>query len=336
MGNTCSQDTTINTDGTPPATNDKKIASTSSYDPTQKDKGNGFKVVKCEPGKYKPADTVIDIQSELEKKKERVSVISMQTGGREKGPFEYIDLCEEGKKGIYDGTFSNDGLRCGEGTMVWEDGSLYSGQWKGDMANGWGYLILPTKDHYFGLWKDDKAHGNGTYVHADGSRYEGNWEKDKQQGEGAEYWTDGSTFKGIYKDSKKNGPGEFKWADGTMYKGNVVDNKFEGNGIYKWQDDRYYDGEWSNNQMHGTGEFQWADGKKYKGQFLHDKKHGEGEFTWPDGRRYKGSWKEGKQCGIGTFFDGSNKQGYKGEWLADGKVKWDNDIAPKNNAKSRR
>ena len=53
------------------------------------------------------------------------------------------------------------GMRHGRGKQSWTDGSYYEGYWKDNMANGYGRLIHADGDVYEGEWKDDKAHGKG-------------------------------------------------------------------------------------------------------------------------------------------------------------------------------
>lgn len=336
MGSTCSQDTTEKVDG-----------STSEFYLTfdlVKNKNSYYtvqEVLKTDvPALSKDMEM---IRESLENKKEKGEPIKSLTIGNLSHPYKYTSLDNSGpsseKVGYYTGTFNKNGQRCGTGTMVWDKPlSIYCGQWDKDKANGWGYLILDSKEHYYGMWKDDKAEGKGTYVHSDGSSYTGDWIMDKQQGIGTETWPDKSTFKGMYVDSRKNGYGEFNWADGTKYSGEVKDNKIEGKGTYSWQDGRVYEGVWVNNQMHGYGDFKWKDGKHYKGNFSQDKKHGHGTFTWPDQRSYDGNWSYGKQFGPGVFclVVGGVRKAYPGTWAEDGTVVWKDGKGPQNNAKTRK
>ena len=44
---------------------------------------------------------------------------------------------------------------------MWNDGSLYQGEWHENMANGYGRLIHADGDIYEGQWNNDKAQGKG-------------------------------------------------------------------------------------------------------------------------------------------------------------------------------
>ena len=58
---------------------------------------------------------------------------------------------------IYHGQWTKNGLREGQGTQIWKDGSKYVGYWKIDQANGKGRLIHADGDVYEGDWFNDKA-----------------------------------------------------------------------------------------------------------------------------------------------------------------------------------
>jgi len=84
---------------------------------------------------------------------------------------------------VYFGEWEKD-HKSGKGVQVWTDYSVYEGNWKNDKAEGKGRIIHADGDIYEGDWKEDKADGQGVYKHSDGSRYEGSWKEDKQHGKG--------------------------------------------------------------------------------------------------------------------------------------------------------
>lgn len=53
----------------------------------------------------------------------------------------------------YEGTFVS-GLREGQGTLKYADGSVYHGQWFQDKRHGQGILITATGDRYIGTYSD--------------------------------------------------------------------------------------------------------------------------------------------------------------------------------------
>ena len=71
-----------------------------------------------------------------------------------------------------------DGLAAAEGedeepnverTVLFNDGSSYSGEWRGSHIEGRGVFMWANGDRFEGEWKHDVQHGQGTYAAADGS-----------------------------------------------------------------------------------------------------------------------------------------------------------------------
>ena len=64
-------------------------------------------------------------------------------------------------------------IRQGFGRLIWQDGSLYEGQFKNNKACGMGRLIHSNGDVYEGQWFNNMADGYGTFVHFQGAIYNG-------------------------------------------------------------------------------------------------------------------------------------------------------------------
>ena len=47
------------------------------------------------------------------------------------------------------------------GTMIYEDGSVYDGEWLNDLRHGPGRCTWPNGIVYNGEWKNDKQDGKG-------------------------------------------------------------------------------------------------------------------------------------------------------------------------------
>jgi hypothetical protein len=86
-----------------------------------------------------------------------------------------------------------DGLAAAEGedeepnverTVLFNDGSSYSGEWRGSHIEGRGVFMWANGDRFEGEWKHDVQHGQGTYAAADGSMYYGGWKDGVKDGEG--------------------------------------------------------------------------------------------------------------------------------------------------------
>lgn len=66
--------------------------------------------------------------------------------------------------------YMNQGHSHGHGTMVWNDGEKYTGQYVNGYMSGKGTYIWPDGQKYVGQWKNDQAHGYGTLTFPDGSK----------------------------------------------------------------------------------------------------------------------------------------------------------------------
>ena len=63
-----------------------------------------------------------------------------------------------------------------QGMYVYQDGTIYIGEIKNNMPQGWGRIEYTTGEIYEGDWKNDIANGYGTYTTLDGVDYVGMWE----------------------------------------------------------------------------------------------------------------------------------------------------------------
>lgn len=204
-----------------------------------------------------------------------------------------------------------------------EDGGLCIG----DVNGNAGTIRYQNGDVYIGEWRGARAVGYGRVVRPDSSTYEGQWANDAAHGEGVEKYPDGSWYRGGYAQGMKTGFGIFQWAHGPQFCGQFDANVFHGEGSYYWGDGRIYTGQWMRNEFHGHGRMSWADGQVYDGQYLEGKKEGEGTFIWADARRFTGKWRDGKQHGTGVFYD-ERGGARRGEWEAGRRMRWTEDDAP--------
>ena len=93
----------------------------------------------------------------------------------------------------YKGEVGADGQPDGQGTMRYESGAVYSGQ-----------------------WKKGKHHGQGTFIYANGMRYVGGWDNDDRHGSGVHYLSNGLVYKGAFLHGPSHGPGKLYYANGKV------------------------------------------------------------------------------------------------------------------------
>ena len=72
----------------------------------------------------------------------------------------------------------------GSGTMIWADGSEYTGEWRNGTRHGRGEYRSAEGETYEGHWRNGLMHGLGTLTRADASRYEGQWMNGRRHGKG--------------------------------------------------------------------------------------------------------------------------------------------------------
>lgn len=126
----------------------------------------------------------------------------------------------------------------GTGTIVYTDGSLYSGEFVDGRIEGNGEIRFANGNIYRGQMKDDKRHGYGTFEWVDGEKYEGlalssilaispadlislsklsrstdfppgSFESDMRSGYGTYFYSNGEKYEGQFWCGMKHGKGKF-------------------------------------------------------------------------------------------------------------------------------
>jgi len=126
-------------------------------------------------------------------------------------------LFEDGS--LYTGQLS-DSVFNGNGKMIYSDNTIYNGEWKNGMWDGKGELHFPDGDFYQGEFHENEFSGYGVYNYSNGARYEGYWKNGKFDGAGTMRYADGSTYTGEWKNDLKEGAGVlYDSADSSLHKG---------------------------------------------------------------------------------------------------------------------
>ena len=190
-----------------------------------------------------------------------------------------------------------DGVQQGQGTMVWEDGRKYTGEWDYGQLHGKGKLVYASGAWYEGSFNKGRLHGTGTYVWAGGNKYEGQWQNDKRQGQGKLTYADGSWYQGQWSNDKCHGTGTYVWASGNKYEGQWKEGQRSGKGKYTFASGAWYEGDFANGKFHGTGTYRYPNGDRYEGQWKDGKRHGQGTYFWASGSQKSGQWANGEFVG---------------------------------------
>lgn len=84
---------------------------------------------------------------------------------------------------VYTGTFRG-GIADGQGYVRYRDGAQYEGGMRMGMRSGNGEMLYANGNDYSGQWKDNEPDGFGTKTYMLGGRYVGGWTRGKQSGQG--------------------------------------------------------------------------------------------------------------------------------------------------------
>ena len=201
---------------------------------------------------------------------------------------------------VYEGDFL-DGKFHGQGTLTDPDGDYYTGQWDNGKRHGQG-TEKNSFTTYIGEWVNDKRHGQGTLTFPYGTRYTGSWERGRYCGYGTLVSPYGPTITGYWENGwDGRGHGTICERYGDKYEGEWLKFEPHGKGIMHCEDGSVYDGEWSEGEFHGQGTFTDEEGNTYTGEWSESEFHGQGTFTDKEGNTYTGEWENGEMHGIGTM-----------------------------------
>ncbi|KAL7543309.1 hypothetical protein ACHAXR_012618 [Thalassiosira sp. AJA248-18] len=216
---------------------------------------------------------------------------------------------------VYEGEM-HDGIREGRGMCLYNNNTLYEGQWKRNKEHGTGTLMTADRKRiiYEGAWEKGKMHGHGAYYYyiesmtgnkkivKENGKYIGQFRQNLRNGHGVYTLPDTSIYDGEWRDNIQNGYGIFRWADGSIYEGSWRDGKRHGtSGILIASDGFRYEGSWVNNSMEGRGVATYPKGQIYDGTWVAGKREGRGTIRFTNGAVYEGRFKEDYMEGQGTM-----------------------------------
>ncbi|KAH3745500.1 2-isopropylmalate synthase [Pelomyxa schiedti] len=228
--------------------------------------------------------------------------------------------------------------------LVLVDGE-YSGDFKGELRDGWGLFRNARGDVYEGEWKNDSMHGWGSMKYAAGAQYEGEWACGCREGRGtltcpggdkfAGEWACDELLRGVWRSPGTNNSNSNSSSssapsaaaqdpassassssatskDGDVYEGEFSNGKREGKGVYGFGDGRVYDGQWKAGLRHGRGRMVYPDGSVYSGQWKADMRDGRGLFRHPSGDVYSGEYRADKRDGRGSVVFANSGLSFQG------------------------
>jgi hypothetical protein len=162
----------------------------------------------------------------------------------------------------------------GQGTMQYDNGDVYSGQWKD--GEYWGRGKFTTDDYdYDGDWAHGVKRGLGKLTEKSGT-YDGWFENDQKSGPGKKTYPSGAVFLGKWNSDKIEGTGTLNYlVGGVWYNGefNANTERPEGKGTMKYANGDEFDGHFKKGKRDGPGTY-LHDGLVAKGTYKMDKKNG--------------------------------------------------------------
>jgi len=206
----------------------------------------------------------------------------------------------------------NKNIKSGFGIIKYVDGSIFTGNFLNNKANGICLYQDKINGDFIGEYEDDIPNGFGIYKNEGKITY-GYFQENYLEEIGFEEADDNTKYFGEYERSEKSGIGKFIFNDGTIYEGEWLNNSINGYGIIIYPDNKIYMGHLEEGIMEGYGEFFWKTTpdclKRYIGEYHNDKREGFGVFIWtvtPIIEAYVGFWKEGKMDGLGIKIEDDN------------------------------
>ena len=230
------------------------------------------------------------------------------------GNFHGKGILREAWGGIYVGDFKNN-LANGYGRQEEKDGSWWEGEIKDDMLHGKGTYVNYNGDIYKGNFFEGFLEGQGSFTRTDGTKVTGEFKKDLLNGKGKWVHTNGDVATGNFKDDQLNGYGVYIWANGDKYEGEWVDGYRTGKGTYYFGDGGYYEGNFYKDKKNGQGKQLYeVGGDIYDGTWKNNNRDGKGEYIYSNGNHFIGLWVKGYENGYGVF-TWSDGDKYEGEWV---------------------
>lgn len=171
--------------------------------------------------------------------------------------------------GFYEGPFSVDNKREGNGTMWYKEDkkrARYEGGFKNDMREGKGTFVFFGGWKYEGEWKNDLREDKGIEFDRRGNRrYEGEWKEDLRAGKGIDFHEDGGRYEGEFMQGFAEGVGVYFSPNGSRYEGQFKQNCSDGKGIIYYTNGNRYEGQFEEGDPVGRGTLILANCEEYEG-----------------------------------------------------------------------
>jgi len=148
---------------------------------------------------------------------------------------------------------------------IYQDGSRYDGEMKGELR-----------------------HGHGKLFYSDGTWFEGSWILDRIEGFGVFYSSSNKlSYEGEWSHNKRNGQGVMI----NEFPQDMEESHFQRTFDKKENTWVRYEGEFHNDEWNGVGKLIFSNGETYQGTFKKGMMHGKGSFNKGKRMVLAGEWK---------------------------------------------
>ncbi|TMW59930.1 hypothetical protein Poli38472_004999 [Pythium oligandrum] len=230
-----------------------------------------------------------------------------------------------------------DGIRHGQGAIVFTNGDRYEGGFQQGFRHGHGIFMSERGTRvYDGEWRRSERSGTGKERWATtGDRYEGEYLKDRFHGKGVLVTgSSGSRYEGEFMNGRRHGYGRMEFGQQSASRGLGDKTDTVGAVLSMGMSKRsnatnstiatrsaVYEGQWRDGRMHGEGKYTRIDGGFYEGTWVDGLAHGIGkEVSMVTGEVYEGNWKKGQRHGEGSVIRNGKRR--KGLWENGQRIKW--------------
>lgn len=142
------------------------------------------------------------------KKRNAISRKNRMIGGKNR-KIQYSDKAYDGQ--VWPELSMN--IPHGKGTMTWNNGDVYNGQWKYGKMSGRGTMTRHDGTSYTGNWRNDKMNGFGSFRYANNKVLEGIWADNKPTGNLKMIWPNVDPIIGSSKTVKAEEVDDFLYDD---------------------------------------------------------------------------------------------------------------------------
>jgi hypothetical protein len=202
-------------------------------------------------------------------------------------------------EGEYEGKWEND-LRHGKGRMTFSNGLRYEGNFRCDHRhNVIGTLYFNDGNVYTGNWVDNIMQGKGQYRTLEGRVYEGFFVKGLFGSDGRLLYPTGEYYEGQVSRMSPHGSGRIKYTDGSSYEGQFDMGVRSGSGTMRYANGDIYEGDWEEGLREGYGKMSYfGRGERYEGFWGADMRNGKGTLIGKHGV-FVGYWQGDVKEGSG-------------------------------------